>query len=317
MARVAFGFLIFIAFAAAAVGGVYLLYQSEGGGLPFSVSFADARGLEPNARVVYRDQPVGRVVTVRSRDNRAEVECRLSSEHAGLLREGSRFWIQDNIGGAFVCFDTPGGAGANLAAGAKLNGLEKRPEPDERIEARPRKLISRPVWLCEARTSATLRESGDLIRDERRKAAAAVVKRAGRSCDVLAPAWVWESFKGELVSRSAFVEFAGGETCTARIVGAEGGLILLRVEDTAYSGGVAELWTTPLPEGQTMALVNCEDELWLGDLRAGELKTGATLANASLALVEGVKVCGFALPVVGERIGAKWVGLIRADMLLR
>ena len=74
---------------------------------------------------------------------------------------------------------------------------------------------------------------------------------------VLAPAWVLEDFRGELVSRTAFVEFAGGETCVAQPLGSEAGLSLFEVVQTAYSGGLAAFWRDSLPDGQYALSESC------------------------------------------------------------
>ncbi len=317
MGRVLLGLLIVALVAAAAVGGVWLLYQTEGGGVPFTVSLADARGLEPGARVVYRDRMVGRVVALRTHEGRALAECRLSSEHAGILRQGSRFWVQENLGGAFLCFDTPTGAGEPLLPGSILAGLAARPDPDEPAEVRPRKLQARPAWLCEVRVSATVREGASMVRDERRKTAAAVVGRQDEGVLVLAPSWVLESFEGELAGRNAFVEFAGGETFVARPSARAEDLVLLLVEDKSWPGDVAAIWKDGLPSPQTLALVNFQSDMWPAEYRDGALVRGLTLVNGCAALVDGVKLCGFALPAANAQSAPRWVGLGAAARLLR
>lgn len=316
MGRVLLGSLIVAVFAAVAVGGIWLLYQAEGGGVPFTVSLADARGLEAGARVVYRDRMVGRVVAMRVLQGRTLADCRLSSEHAGILRQGSRFWVQENLGGAFLCFDTPTGAGEPLAPGSILEGLAARPDPDEPAEVRPRKLQARPAWLCEVRVSATVREGASMVRDERRKAAAAVVGRREGGVLVLAPSWVLESFEGELAGHNAFVEFAGGETCVARPSAVADGLALLLVEETSWRGDTATLWHETLPSLQTLALVNFQSDMWLAEYRDGTLAGGLTLVHGCVAMVDGIKLCGFALPAANTQTAPRWIGLAAAARLL-
>ncbi len=313
--RPVIGALVLLAVFAAVGGGLYLLYENEGGGIAFSVTFREAKNLEPGSNVIYQDQVVGRVVSVSRDGDLTVVGARLGSTHAAQLREHSRFWVQDPLGKSLLCFDNPLSPGAARGEGSRFKGLESRPEPDRMPPPRSRLLESKPVWLCELRVSATIGVSAESVRDERRKSAAAVVRSEGERAWVLAAAWAL-SFQGELRSQQLFVEFAGGETCTAELLATVGEFVLLHVAHTAWRGAVAPLWPQPLDEGQGVAVVNFKGEYYSGQLRGGVIDNAGSMEGGYLALVDGANVAGFALPAVGDS-GVKWCSAASALVALR
>jgi hypothetical protein len=287
--------------------GVYLLYQAEGGGVGFYVTLRDAKNLEPGSNLIYQDRSVGRVVSVDKTGELYVINAQLSSEHEELLHAKSRFWVQDPLGKSLLCFDNPREPGAVVGEGARFVGLESRPAPDYMPPPPPRKLETRPGWLCEVRVTATI-SLGENVKDERRKSAAAVVKRDDATW-VLAPAWVW-SYSGEVKARQAFVEFAGGETHTAEVVNVVGAFILLRVEDASWQGKVATLWPDELAQGQGVAAMNTRGEYFAATLKGNTLEGMGEMDGAYIACVDGTKVAGFALPPVGDS-GVGFVALTR------
>jgi len=291
------GACVLLAMFGAAGLGVYLLYQAEGGGVGFYVTLHDAKNLEPGSNLIYQDRSVGRVVSVDKTGELYVINARLSSEHEELLHAKSRFWVQDPLGKSLLCFDNPREPGPVTGEGARFVGLESRPAPDYMPPPPARKLEARPGWLCEVRVTATI-TLGENVKDERRKSAAAVVKRDDATW-VLAPAWVW-SYAGEVKSRQAFVEFPGGETRTAEVVNVMGAFILLRVEDSAWQGKVATLWPDELAQGQGLAAINAKGEYFAATLKGNTLEGMGTMDGAYVACVDGTKVAGFALPPVGE-----------------
>lgn len=290
------GACVLLAMFAAAALGVWLLYETEGGGVAFSVTFKDARNLEPGSNLIYQDQNVGRVVSVRRDDGLYIIDARLSSRHAELLHERSRFWVQDPLGKSLLCFDNPKDCGPPAGEGARFTGLEARPAPEFVPPPKPRQLDARPAWLCEVRVTATLMV-GDNVKDERRKSAAAVLQHEGGPW-VLAPAWVWR-FEGEIRTRQAYVEFAGGETKTAEVEREQDGCILLRVSSSTWQGKAAALWLEPLAAGQGVAAMNFKGEFFPARLK-GEVLEGMGMMEGGYAVcVDGVKLAGFALPPRG------------------
>lgn len=294
-------------FAAAGLG-VYLLYQAEGGGMGFFVTFKDAKNLEPGSNLIYQDQPVGRVVSVEKAGGLFVIQARLSSAHAELLHERSRFWVQDPLGKSLLCFDNPKDCGPVVGEGARFTGLEFRPAPEFMPPPKPRLLEARPAWLCEVRVTATI-TVGENVKDERRKSAAAVVKRNG-AIWVLAPAWVW-SFKGEVTARQAFVEFPGGETKTAEVEKEFEGCILVRVEGAAWQGKPAALWAEALAHGQGVAAMNAKGEFFAATLKGQIVEGMGLMEGGYIVCVDGTKVAGFALPPAGS--DAAFVAAIMSD----
>jgi hypothetical protein len=291
------GACVLLAIFACVLGGIYLLMESEGGGVGFFVTFHDAKNLEPGSNLVYQDQSVGRVVTVEKTGGVYVIEARISSAHSAVLHQGSRFWVQDPLGKSLLCFDNPRDPGPGVGEGARFTGLESRPDPAYMPPPPARKLEARPGWLCEVRVTATL-ALGENVKDERRKSAAAVVKRDDATW-VLAPAWVWRH-EGEIKTRQAFVEFPGGETRTAEVAKEIGAFILLRIEESAWQGTVAKLWIEELAQGQGLAAMNAKGEYFAATLKGGALEGMGLMDGAYIACVDGTKVAGFGLPPVGD-----------------
>ncbi len=291
------GACVLLAIFAGVLGGIYLLMEAEGGGVGFYVTFRDAKNLEPGSNLVYQDQSVGRVVTVEKTGGIYVIEARISSAHSAVLHQGSRFWVQDPLGKSLLCFDNPRDPGPTVGEGARFTGLESRPEPAFMPPPPARKLEARPGWLCEVRVTATL-ALGENVKDERRKSAAAVVKRDDATW-VLAPAWVW-SYPGEVKARQAFVEFPGDETRTAEVAKEIGAFILLRVEGASWQGKVATLWPEELQQGQGLAAMNAKGEYFAATLKGATLEGMGAMDGAHVACVDGTKVAGFALPQVAD-----------------
>lgn len=298
--------VLLLAFCGAGLG-LYLLYENEGGGQPFFVTFKDARNLEPGSNVIYRDQVVGRVLEVSAQGSLVVVRATMGSAHASLLREHSRFWVQDPLGKSLLCFDNPQEPGAAAAPGHRFTGRETRPEPDRLPPPRPRRLESKPVWLCEVRVSATLADGAEAVRDERKKSAAVVLRQEGDQAWVLAPAWVGE-FQGERRSWQAFVEFAGGETCTASLHKGLDDLCILHVAHTAWRGKTAPFWPEPLAAGQGLALANFKGDFFAAELAGARLEGAGLMEGGYCALVDGANVAGFGLPPSGDS-GVRWVAV--------
>lgn len=301
------GACVLLAMFGAAGFGVYLLYQAEGGGVGFYVTFRDAKNLEPGSNLIYQDRSVGRVVSVDKTGELYVINARLSSEHEELLHAKSRFWVQDPLGKSLLCFDNPREPGPVTGEGARFMGLESRPAPDYMPPLPPRKLEARPVWLCEVRVTATI-SLGENVKDERRKSAAAVVKRDA-DVWVLAPAWVW-TYSGEVKARQAFVEFPGGETRTAEVAKEVGAFILLRVEGSAWEGKPATPWIEELAPSQGLAAMNAKGEYFAATLKGATLEGMGLMEGAYVACVDGTKLAGFALPPAGD-VGASFVAMAR------
>lgn len=298
--------VLLLAFCGAGLG-LYLLYETEGGGHPFFVTFKDARNLEPGSVVIYRDQLVGRVHEVSTQGSVVVVRATIASAHTHLLREHSRFWVQAPTGKSLLCFDNPLEPGAAVARSHRFTGLETRPEPDRVPPPRPRRLESKPVWLCEVRVSATLADGAEAVRDERKKTAAAVLRQEGDQAWVLAPAWVGE-FQGQRRSWQAFVEFAGGETCTATLHKNLDDLCILHVAHTAWRGKTAPCWPDALAAGQGLALANFRGEFFAAELEGSRLEGAGLMEGGYCALVDGANVAGFGLPSSGDS-GVRWVAV--------
>ena len=310
------GACVLLAIFGGVIGGIYLLMEAEGGGVGFYVTFRDAKNLEPGSNLIYQDRSVGRVVSVDKTGDLYVINARLSSEHEELLHAKSRFWVQDPLGKSLLCFDNPREPGPVTGEGARFTGLESRPAPDFMPPPPARKLEARPAWLCEVRVTATL-ALGENVKDERRKSAAAVVKR-DEATWVLAPAWVW-NYAGEIKARQAFVEFPGGETRTAEVAKEIGAFILLRIEESGWQGKVATLWTEELAQGQGLAAMNAKGEYFAATLKGNTLEGMGTMDGAYVACIDGTKVAGFALPPVGDSV-SKLISLdgsVRTQLELR
>lgn len=313
LVHIAVGLLLVAAMAASVVVGLVLLRSSDGNGLPFVVRFDDAGGLQPDHDVVYGDKVVGRVETVAG----GVVTARVAADFAHYLRRDSRFWVQSNLGAKFLCFDSPPESGPAAQPGAEFIGLPGRPAPtpSQLPPPVPRKLASRPAWLCDVRAVVTLADGNETVRDQARKGAGAIVASVGDYLLVLAPAWLLER-SGEAVSERVRVELAGGENLLARPLEVSGGLCVLAVQGSAWRGTPATLWPDALADGQGLVLADHEGMSWAARHSGGQLEFRAALDAGQVAFVDGLNLAGFALPKVGERTGARWVPLNGALTLI-
>ncbi|MCL4730958.1 MAG: hypothetical protein KJ044_11055, partial [Planctomycetes bacterium] len=314
LVHVTIGALLVCALAAGVVAGLYLLRETDSGGLRVAVRFAENPGLAPDHDVLYGDKVVGRVES--ARDN--EVGARIAADYADLVREGSRFWVQNTLAARFLVFDSPPSAGPPAVQGARFEGLARPPEPPPGAlpAPTPRKLASRPAWLCDARAVLTLPDGADTVRDQARHSAAAVAHAESGTLLVLAPAWLFEN-AGAALSARARVELAGGEVASARLVATQGALCVLAVEGSAWRGTVAPLWPHELADGQGLVLADFDGLSWAARHGNGGLEFRAALTGGRVAFVDGLNLAGFALPAVGERTGARWVSLHGALTLLQ
>jgi hypothetical protein len=308
--RIIVGIVVMLLITGGAAAGVWVLYEHGGSGLPIEVSFADGKGIAPRDYVVYGDQIVGRVDTVTDEDGTVVVTARVATEHASLVREGSRFWIDSRLGSAVLNFDRTASAGAQANPGTRFTGLASRPEPDPALKPPPlaRPLSVRPVWLCEVRATITTRIGEQAQQRERKSAGAIVHVSAKGDVLVLCPAWVFEP-AGPEISSSYRVEMIGEGTRIARLAHVQGHHALLHVTATAYRESAARLWPNELADGQPLVLADFDGTAYTADLRAGGLDFKGTLLQGNVALVEGVHLAGFALPNVGKASGARWVSL--------
>ncbi|MBK9976134.1 MAG: hypothetical protein IPP14_15285 [Planctomycetes bacterium] len=311
--RIVTGLALLAALAASVIAGVYVLRASDGSGLQVVVAFAQPAGLAPDDGVLFGDKVVGRVEAVR--DN--EVTARVAAEFAEFVHDGSRFWRQKNLGGSFLCFDTPPNSGPAAQSGRRFAGTADRPELPESMlpPPLPRKLSATPAWLCDVRVVITVREGQDTVRDLARHCAAAVVGKEGPTLLVLAPSWLLQR-DGETVSERARVELSGGENCTATLLEVDGPLCVLSVQGSVWQGPMAKLWPMALADGQGLVLVDFAGTSWAAAQAKGTLEFRARLEAGNVALVDGLNLAGFALPTVGERYGARWVPLNGAGSLI-
>ena len=306
--------LLFLALAAtSAVGGVYLLRAHEGGGLRLVVAIEQPTSLAQGDRVLFGDKLVGRVTSVAG----AEVTASIAAEYAAYVRQGSRFWVQANIGANLLCFDSPPDAGAAAGPGSRFSGLAARPEPHPSTlpPPVPRRLAAKPAWLCEVRVVTTVQEGSELVRDEARVSAGAIAGEEAGVLLVLAPAWLFWDGPGTLSERIR-VEFAGGELCTGQMAGRRGDLCLLVVRGSAWQGAAAMLWHEALADGQALMLADFGGKAWVAGLADGTLEFRGTLKGGYIALVDGTNLAGFALPAVGETRGARWATLAGAEEVI-
>jgi hypothetical protein len=311
--HITIGTLLVALLAASVVVGLYALRASEGNGLQVLVQFDDAQGLQIDSDVLYGDKIVGRVELVSG----GNVTARLAAEHASFLRRDSRFWVQQNLGSAYLCFDTPPDSGPMAVQGQSYRGLAQRPDPTEAMlpPPLPRKLGSRPGWLCDLRVVITLRDGADTVHDQARRSAAAVVGSQGDYLLVLAPSWLFER-SGEVVTERARVELAGGENMVANLLEVSGPLCVLSVQGSAWRGSAASLWPDALADGQGLLLSDYQGTGWTAAHKGGGLEFRAALEGGQVALVDGFNLAGYALPKVGERTGARWVPLNGAQTLI-
>jgi hypothetical protein len=309
-ARVIVGSMVVLVLTAGVAAGVWMLYEHAGGGLPVEVSFTDGKGIAPRDSVVYGDRIVGRVDRVDDSGQGVLVRALIAAEHAELVRERSRFWIDGRIGSTILHFDRTSDAGAAAQPGQRFTGLSARPEPDPELQPPPlpRPMKTRPVWLCEVRATLVTRVGEEETQERNRYSAAAVVHANGQGdLLILCPSWVIEP-AGPLITQSVRVELIGEGTRVADLLCRQGEHAVLYLGATAYREKAATLWPTELPDRQPLVLAAFDGTAYTCEMRGGELDFRGTIAGGNVALVDGLNLAGFAVPAVG-RAGARWIGL--------
>jgi hypothetical protein len=316
--RIILGTLVLAGLAAGVAAGVWVLREHAGGGLPVEVAFDDIGELGPRAQVFYGDRHVGRVEHVRRMDGSLVVRARISAEHAPLVRERSRFWIEHVRDAAVLRFDRTADAGPQAMPGATFRGLVQPPDPDPALMPPPasRPLRVRPVWACVVRASVASRMGRDEVIERSRRAAGAIVDvNAAGDVLILAPAWVLEA-QGDVVEREIRVEILGEGVRLAGLVAAHGELAVLHVASTAYRQPAAELWPHLLEPGQVLVMASAEGSGRTAVYTGEQLEFRTELRQGQLALIEGTRLAGFGVPRVGADIGAEWVSLRGAGDLV-
>jgi hypothetical protein len=317
--RIFIGIVVLLALAGAAGGGVWLLYEHVGGGLPIEIEFAEDRGLAPADPVIYGDRVVGRIERVTRGETGVVVHARITAEHAVLAREGSRFWVETRLGSAILHFDRVRNAGPVALPGHRYKGLAARPEPDPDLQPAPlsRPLRARPVWMCAVRTTLTTRLGDEQTLERNRKGAGAIVHASAQGdLLILCPAWLIEP-AGPLIAQNLRVDLLGEGTRIAQLVYADDELALLFVARTSFREKTAALWPDELADGQGLVLADAGGNAYAAEYRRGGLEFRGSLSEGNLALIDGLNLAGFALPAVGAAIGARWVGLHGAESAVR
>lgn len=310
-ARIVIGAVVLVAVATATLGGVWILRESGGGGLDINVAFDDSENLEVDDDVIYGDKIVGRVERVIDKDGRRLVTARVASEYAGLVHEGSRFWIESQPAMAILMFDSPIDSGPVVEPGHHFEGWAERPPPDPKAAppSVPRRLSARPVWLCEVRAVLELDAGADLTETQRRKTAGVVAGvRENGDLLVLAPSWVIE-YRGELAGERYRVELIGGATYVAEILHERLPFVVLLLHETEYKGSAAPFWPEALADEQGLLLTDFEGTAYTAKHRDDDVELRAKVEQGYVALIEGTNVAGFALPAVGANRGVSWVPL--------
>lgn len=316
--RVVVGAVLLIAVAAGVVAGVWVLRQAGGGGLPVTVTFADDQGLSIDDDVIYGDQIVGRVDDITEDNGEVRIDARIAADHANLLREGSRFWIEETLSGAVLIFDTPLAAGRKATPGARFDGLEVRPEPDPDVAPlqAPRNLDDPPDWLCEVRVTLDLDDGTEFGVTQRRKVTGAVVETFDNGeLLVLAPSWVAQ-YSGDLLDETFRIELSGGTNLVAEPLNIRLPFIVLLAREADYAGGAAPLWPEPVADDQALILTDFEGRALTGVHEEGGVEVVAEVGQGLLAMIDGTKVAGFAIPPVGKSFGVTWVPLNGAGIAL-
>ncbi|MCA8936642.1 MAG: hypothetical protein KDB68_10630 [Planctomycetes bacterium] len=300
--RITLGAVLLLMVATATLGGVWVLRQSGGGGLSVRVMFEDTKNLRADDDVIYGDAIVGRIESVES----GTVIARIATDHARLVHEGSRFWIQSGPAMAILVFDTPMLSGGNVEPGHEFKGLAEQPEPDPKLAPAPmpRTLTDRPPWLCEVRS--TLELNTEWTETQRRKSAAVIASvRDNGDLIVLAPGWVTE-YSGELADERYRVELISGDTLVAELVVTRLPWAVFLVRETAYADVAAPFWPDALGEGQGLVLTDLEGDAFAATYVDGGIDLPADTGQGLLALIEGFNVAGFTLPNVGADTGVRW-----------
>jgi hypothetical protein len=234
------------------------------------------------------------------------VTVRIANEHADLVHQGSRFWIQSAPGMAVLMFDTPLQSGGGVEPGHQFKGLPERPEPDPELAPPPttRRLADRPPWLCELRATLELNEEWT---DTQRRKTAAVIAGVRENGDliVLAPSWPVE-YSGKLFSERYRIELIGGETWSAEILTTHLPWVVLIARGTNYEGPVAPFWPDELGEGQGLVLTDLGGNAYTAEHANGTVVLPVKTEGGLLALIEGFNVAGFTLPAVASDHGVRW-----------
>ncbi|MCB9895294.1 MAG: hypothetical protein H6839_12655 [Planctomycetes bacterium] len=305
--RIAIGAVLLVVVATVVLAGVWVLRQAGGGGLQVRVEFSDTKALSADDDVIYGDGIVGRVESI---DN-GVVTARIAADHAKLVRENSRFWIQSHVGSSILLFDTPKQGGATVKPGHNFRGLAERPEPDPESlpPATRRKLSARPSWLVEVRANLELKAGGDLTEPQYRKVTGVIAGvRDKGGLVVIAPSWAVE-YSGELAAETYRVELVGGATLVAEIISVRLPFVVLLVPESDYTGNPAPFWPEGLADGQGLLLTDVQGNAYTALHTGGEVELRASTEIGLVALVEGTNVAGFTLPAVGQTRGVRWVAL--------
>lgn len=307
--RIVLGVFVLLLLAGGVAAGVWALYEHGGGGLPVSVAFDDGKGISSGDEVVFGDRLVGRVSSVDADGEGVLVHAVIAAEHAELLRDGCRFWIDSRLGSTILNFDRS--IGVPASPGQQFRGLGGRPEPDPELTPAPlaRPLKVRPVWLCEVRATLTTRVGTEESIDRTRKGAGAIVHvNAQGDLLVLCPAWLIEP-AGPVIAQSIRVEMIGEGTRVADLVEQRGEHAVLLIRATAYRESAATLWPHELADGQGLVLTDFDGASYPAEVRQGGVEFKGVLEQGNVALVDGTKLAGFALPNVGRNSGMRWVSL--------
>ncbi|MBK8206663.1 MAG: hypothetical protein IPK87_07675 [Planctomycetes bacterium] len=307
--RVFLGIFVVLLLAGGVAGGVWVLYEHGGGGLPVSVAFDDGKGISSGDEVVFGDRLVGRVNSVDADGDGVLVHAVIAAEHAELLRDGCRFWIDSRLGSTILNFDRS--IGVPALPGQQFKGLSERPQPDPELTPAPlaRPLKVRPVWLCEVRATLTTRVGTEESIDRTRKGAGAIVHvNAQGDLLVLCPAWLIEP-AGPVLAQSIRVEMIGEGTRVADLVEQRGEHAVLLIRATAYRENAATLWPHELADGQGLVLTDFDGASYPAEVRQGGVEFKGVLEQGNVALVDGTKLAGFALPNVGRSSGMRWISL--------
>lgn len=309
--RIIAGALVLLLLAGGVAGGVWVLYEHAGGGLPIEVEFADAKGLSGGDSVVYGDRIVGRVESVTRGAEASLVRARIAAEHAEIVRERCRFWIDSRLGAAILNFDRVHNAGPIAQPGQRFEGYTSRPEPDRELRPTPspRPLRARPAWLCAVRATITTDAGNEQTLERSRKGAGAIIS-ANEYGDllILCPYWIVEP-AGPPIAKTLRVDLLGEGPRIAQLIEIRGEHAVLYVPQTAYRERAAGLWPHELADGQGLVLADAGGTAYTAEFFDGGLDFRAGLQESNIVLIDGLNLAGFALPEVGAATGARWVSL--------
>lgn len=310
--RILLGTLALAALAASSVAGLFVLHKADPAGLAFTVHLPAGHELEGGCDVIFGDKVVGRIDDVAG----DAALVRIEPLHAPLLRQHSRFWVQEAPGDDLLCFDTPPDAGAPALPAAEFVALAARPQLSqaEMPPPSPKKLETRPLWLCEVRVVSTLREGEQSVREVARKSAGAVLQqRPDGALLVLAPAWLL-AHDGELAAQRARLELAGGALHSLVLLERDHELAVLLAQGSEYDGPAAQPLALPLPPEQELLLAGFDGTAWPASW-SGELRFQGVITDGFAALANE-RLAGFVLPPVGRTMGGRWISAETAAGLL-